>query len=208
MAEAEGQKGLKIAVMGGGGVGKSNLSLRFIQGRFVDNYDPTIEDSYFNPNFSVDGVTVPLEILDTAGQDEFQMMMDIYYKTADCFVFVYSITDRNSVEDVKNRYEACKQVRDIQLQGHTSGKKNKGGGDVLPPMILVGNKVDLEESRVVTKAEGEALAREMGEGVNFEETSAKADINVTKVFEKVAREAFELKKKTTGKTKKDKCVIQ
>ena len=59
-----------------------------------DNYDPTIEDSYFNPNFSVDGVTVPLEILDTAGQDEFQMMMDIYYKTADCFVFVYSITDR------------------------------------------------------------------------------------------------------------------
>ena len=52
-------------------------------------------------------------------------------------------------------------------------------------MILVGNKVDLEESRVVTKAEGEALAREMGEGVNFEETSAKADINVTKVFIKV-----------------------
>lgn len=196
MTEAD-KMNLKISVMGGGGVGKSNLSLRLIQGRFVDNYDPTIEDSYFSNNFTLDGEVCPLEILDTAGQDQYGMMMDIYYKSSDAFVFVYSITDKLSLGDARGRYEALKNYKDVN-------------SDPLPPIILVGNKCDLESERVISREDGERLAREMGEDVMFEETSAKADINVTEVFQNVARKAVALKKaevKQIKKKKKHCCIV-
>merc|ERR1712013_685549 len=60
---------IKLALMGGGGVGKSNITLMFVSGNFKDYYDPTIEDSYMKDNFMVDEELSPLEIFDTAGQD-------------------------------------------------------------------------------------------------------------------------------------------
>ena len=58
----------KIVVMGGGGVGKSCCVFRLVHDRFVENYDPTIEDSYRKDDFDVDGSLVSVELLDTAGQ--------------------------------------------------------------------------------------------------------------------------------------------
>lgn len=64
-----------MVMVGGGGVGKSCLTIQFIQNHFVSDYDPTIEDSY-RKQLSVDGVAVMADILDTAGQEEFSAMRD------------------------------------------------------------------------------------------------------------------------------------
>ena len=87
-------KSSKIVFSGGGGVGKSNITMRIINGEFKDYYDPTIEDSYMKDNYMVDEEPISLEIMDTAGQDTFLAMRNTYYHNMDGFIFVYSITDK------------------------------------------------------------------------------------------------------------------
>ncbi|CAI4232853.1 unnamed protein product [Auanema sp. JU1783] len=85
---------LRIVVVGGGGVGKSALTIQFIQQYFVQDYDPTIEDSYTKQCF-VDEDLCRLEVLDTAGQEEFSTMREQYLRSGNGFLIVYAVTDRN-----------------------------------------------------------------------------------------------------------------
>ena len=80
----------KIVLLGSGAVGKSSLTVQFVQGVFVEKYDPTIEDSY-RKQIEVDGMACILEILDTAGTEQFASMRDLYIKNGQGFIFVYSI---------------------------------------------------------------------------------------------------------------------
>jgi len=85
MAKSDGtEKEYKMVVMGGGGVGKSALTIRLISGNFLDEYDPTIEDSY-RKTVAIDGIPATLDILDTAGQDEFAAMRDLWIREAKGF---------------------------------------------------------------------------------------------------------------------------
>eukprot|EP00090_Calanus_glacialis_P019186 TRINITY_DN29529_c0_g1_i1.p1 TRINITY_DN29529_c0_g1~~TRINITY_DN29529_c0_g1_i1.p1 ORF type:complete len:205 (+),score=69.04 TRINITY_DN29529_c0_g1_i1:56-670(+) len=193
---------IKVALMGGGGVGKSNITLMFISGKFQDNYDPTIEDSYSKDNFMVDDEASPIEIYDTAGQDGFVGMRDRYYRDMDGFVFVYSIIDKGSLADVEDRFDNVKRVRDTEGTGK------------LPPIIVVGNKSDLEDERVISKEEGEAMTREYGSEVLFLEASAKGNINIEEIFQNIVREIRKAKSEAgteaKGKKKKKKkggCMI-
>ena len=104
----EGPKTYKIVVLGDGGVGKSCLTWRFIHDQFLEKYDPTIDDAYQKPNFQVDGELCPLEICDTAGQDQFAATRDLYYKTGDGFLLCYSLVDKNTVDAVTERFNALK----------------------------------------------------------------------------------------------------
>ena len=79
--------------MGTGGVGKSALTVQFVQHIFVDKYDPTIEDSY-RKQYMHDNQMYMLEILDTAGTEQFTAMRDLYMKSGDAFILVYSITSK------------------------------------------------------------------------------------------------------------------
>lgn len=89
----------RLVVCGGGGVGKSALVIRFVQNHFVDEYDPTIEDSYRKQS-TIDEESCLLDILDTAGQEEYRAMRDQYVRGGQAFVIVYSVTNRTSFEDV------------------------------------------------------------------------------------------------------------
>nr|CAD7441668.1 unnamed protein product [Timema bartmani] len=149
----------KIVVLGSGGVGKSALTVQFVQGIFVEKYDPTIEDSY-RKQVEVDGQQCMLEILDTAGTEQFTAMRDLYMKNGQGFVLVYSITAQSTFNDLQDLREQILRVKDTD--------------DV--PMVLVGNKCDLEDERVVGKDQGVNLARQFN--CAFMETSAKAKINV------------------------------
>jgi GTPase KRas protein len=91
----------KLVVVGGGGVGKSALTIQLIQNHFLDEYDPTIEDSY-RKQVVVDAETCLLDILDTAGQEEYSAMRDQYMRTGQGFLLVYSITSRSSFDEVNN----------------------------------------------------------------------------------------------------------
>ncbi|CAF0800328.1 unnamed protein product, partial [Didymodactylos carnosus] len=149
----------KLVVLGSGGVGKSALTVQFVQGIFVEKYDPTIEDSY-RKQVEVDGIQSMLEILDTAGTEQFTAMRDLYMKNGQGFVLVYSITAQSTYNDLVDLRDAILKVKDTT--------------DV--PMVLVGNKCDLEDERVVGKEVGQTLARTWGS--TFLETSAKLKVNV------------------------------
>lgn len=159
----------KIVVLGSGGVGKSALTVQFVQGIFVEKYDPTIEDSY-RKQVEVDGQQCMLEILDTAGTEQFTAMRDLYMKNGQGFVLVYSITAQSTFNDLQDLREQILRVKDTD--------------DV--PMVLVGNKCDLEEERVVGKEQGHNLSRQFN--CAFMETSAKAKINVHDIFYDLVRQ--------------------
>lgn len=153
----------KLVVLGSGGVGKSALTVQFVQGIFVEKYDPTIEDSY-RKQVEADGQQCMLEILDTAGTEQFTAMRDLYMKNGQGFVLVYSITSQASFNDLADLREQILRVKDTE--------------DV--PMILVGNKCDLDDERKVTKEQGESLASQWR--CIPMETSAKSKINVETAF--------------------------
>lgn len=179
----------KIVVLGSGGVGKSALTVQFVQGIFVEKYDPTIEDSY-RKQVEVDGQQCMLEILDTAGTEQFTAMRDLYMKNGQGFVLVYSITAQSTFNDLQDLREQILRVKDEN--------------DV--PMVLVGNKCDLEEERVVQKDHGIGLSRQFN--CAFMESSAKAKINVNDIFYDLVRQVNKKSpEKKTNKKKKSICKI-
>ncbi|EGG21252.1 hypothetical protein DFA_01130 [Cavenderia fasciculata] len=182
----------RIVCVGGGGVGKSALTIQFIQHHFIDEYDPTIEDSY-RKQIIVDDEPCLLDILDTAGQEGFAMR-DQYMRTGQGFLCVYSVTSRESFDEVNSFKEQIMRAKD---------------SDKVPTMVLVGNKCDLEAERKISKSEGEELGKNLG--VPFLETSAKTRHNVEESFYQLVREiAKDLKDtdpKVTEQKKKKTCTI-
>lgn len=160
----------KLVVVGNGGVGKSALTIQFIQQYFVTDYDPTIEDSY-TKQCLIDGDVCKLDVLDTAGQEEFSAMREQYMRTGDGFVLVFSVTDRASFDEVHRLHKQILRVKDRDFY----------------PMVLVANKVDLEQQRVVSQAEMEQFARHLG-NVRVLEASAKYRLNVDQVFFDLVRQ--------------------
>lgn len=161
-------KEYKIVVVGGGGVGKSALTIQLIQSHFVDEYDPTIEDSY-RKQCTVDNEQIVLDILDTAGQEEYLAMREQYMRTGEGFLLVYAINSRNSLEELHEFYEQIQRVKDSENV----------------PVLVVGNKSDLESERQVSYEEGLAFARSLN--CPFLETSAKQRINVEEAFHGLVR---------------------
>ena len=100
----------KLVVVGDGGVGKSALTIQLIQNHFVDEYDPTIEDSY-RKQVVIDKETCLLDILDTAGQEEYSAMRDQYMRTGEGFLIVFAVNNAKSFEDISAyRYLYCHSV--------------------------------------------------------------------------------------------------
>jgi len=159
----------KLVVVGGGGVGKSALTIQFIQSHFVDEYDPTIEDSY-RKQCIIDDEVALLDVLDTAGQEEYGAMREQYMRTGEGFLLVYSITSRSSFEEVNTFHQQILRVKDRDTF----------------PIIIVGNKSDLEYERQVGMNEGRDLAKHLG--CRFKETSAKQRLNVDEAFSELVRE--------------------
>jgi GTPase KRas protein len=175
----------KLVIVGGGGVGKSALTIQLIQNHFIDEYDPTIEDSY-RKQVTIDAETCLLDILDTAGQEEYSAMRDQYMRTGQGFILVYAIISRASFDEISSFREQILRVKD----------KDK------VPMVLVGNKSDLESDRQVTTAEGQNLAKQFG--CPFMESSAKTRTNVEEVFFELVREIRKENEHAAGTGSKDK----
>ncbi|KAG0358340.1 Ras GTPase [Podila minutissima] len=167
----------KLVVVGGGGVGKSALTIQFIQSHFVDEYDPTIEDSY-RKQCVIDDEVALLDVLDTAGQEEYSAMREQYMRSGEGFLLVYSITSRNSFEEISTFYQQILRVKDKDFF----------------PIILVANKCDLESERQVSTHEGRELAKQFSS--RLIETSAKQRINVDEAFYNLVREIRRFNKDT------------
>eukprot|EP00486_Rosalina_sp_Unknown_P013928 CAMPEP_0201579366 /NCGR_PEP_ID=MMETSP0190_2-20130828/26881_1 /ASSEMBLY_ACC=CAM_ASM_000263 /TAXON_ID=37353 /ORGANISM="Rosalina sp." /LENGTH=196 /DNA_ID=CAMNT_0048013711 /DNA_START=120 /DNA_END=710 /DNA_ORIENTATION=+ len=163
----------KITVLGVGGVGKSALTIRLITGTYEANYDPTIEDSY-RKQVQIDGKPALLDILDTAGQEEYAALQDQWIREGDGFLLVYSLTDDNSFESMLAlRAKVCR-ILDVE------------GNQV--PIVVCGNKSDLVDDRhpKLTRDYIEDSIKDW-DCAEFE-TSAKEKVNIDEAFFQVVRE--------------------
>jgi len=171
----------KIVLLGDGGVGKSCLTIQLTQAQFVHGYDPTIENSY-RKSAEVDGAVCVMDILDTAGQEEYRVLQDQYIHRGEGFLIIYSISSRASFELVLKFQQKIFMVKDE---------------DKYFPMVIVGNKCDLPiNEREVTLAEGQELAKRVG--APFFETSAKTRVNVEECFVECVREIRRRRAKDDG----------
>jgi len=150
--------------MGYRSVGKSSLTIQFVEGQFVDSYDPTIENT-FTKTVKVRGQDYYLKLVDTAGQDEFSLFPLQYTMDIHGYCLVYSINSLKSFEVVKVIHEKL-----IDLTGQE--------GNI--PILLVGNKTDLQLERVVPTEDGKRLAAKMK--AHFVEVCAKQNSAVTDLF--------------------------
>ncbi|KAK4214106.1 putative ras [Rhypophila decipiens] len=158
-----------VVVLGAGGVGKSCLTAQFVHQEWIENYDPTIEDSY-RTQLTVDGRQVMLEILDTAGADQFVAMRDLYMKTGQGFLLVFSITSRASLEELVSLRDDIIRIKD----------------DENIPIVIVGNKADLTDQRAVDRARAFAISQQWN--APYYESSARTRSNVDEVFIDLCRQ--------------------
>lgn len=173
--------------MGFRAVGKSTVTIQFVENHFVDAYHPTIENT-FHKVIKYGNDEFLTEIVDTAGQDEYSIFQRQYAVGIHGYVLVYSITSRTS-------FEMVKIINDKIL--------NALGTDKVP-RVLVGNKKDLSHERQISYEEGQALANKWG--CAFVETSAKhnEDNNIARVF-LLLTEAIQ--KETMPEENKGRCII-
>ena len=164
---------LKLAILGKSLVGKSALTYRFINDQFPKEHDTTIEDQY-KLNMTIDGYNCVLEILDTAGQDDYQSMLETWINFGSGFLIVYSIDDMESFDEAKKKYDKLVLIK---------------GNDIYS-CVLVGNKCDLgDELRKVPTKEAEDFAN--SKGIPFLEASALNKINVRESFIKLVHDLLE-----------------
>lgn len=191
----------RVVVFGSGGVGKTSLVLRFINGTFNTNYIPTIEDTYRKVISSNRKEICTLQITDTTGSHQFPAMQRLSISKGHAFVLVFSIASRQSLEELKVILELVNEVK-----GDLSGI----------PVMLVGNKSDEESGkREVGEKTGQAL-QQMWK-CKYIETSAKNGTNVTELFEELLKletsrilslqPIEEAEKKGSMKKMKEKCLL-
>ncbi|XP_026218121.1 GTP-binding protein Rheb-like isoform X1 [Anabas testudineus] len=149
--------------------GKSSLTIQFVEGQFVDSYDPTIENT-FTKMMTVNGQEYNLQLVDTAGQDEYSIFPQSYTIDVDGYILIYSVTSYKSFEVVRVIHE---KLLDMV-------------GNVQVPLILVGNKKDLHMERVISFEEGKALAESWNAA--FLESSAKENQTAVEVFRRMILE--------------------
>ncbi|SPO03859.1 probable novel protein of ras superfamily KREV-1 [Cephalotrichum gorgonifer] len=160
---------LHIVVLGAGGVGKSCLTAQFVHNEWIESYDPTIEDTY-RTQINVDNRQVVLEILDTAGTEQFVAMRDLYMKTGQGFLLVFSITSGSSLGELAQLRDEIIRIKD----------------DENVPIVIVGNKADLEDQRAVPRARAFSISQQWG--APYYEASARTRRNVNEVFIDLCRQ--------------------
>lgn len=154
---------IKLLLIGDSGVGKSCLLLRFSDDAFTPSFITTIGIDFKIRTIELDGKKIKLQIWDTAGQERFRTITTAYYRGAMGILLVYDVTDEKSFSNIRN------WIRNIEQHATESVSK-----------MLIGNKCDMAEKRVVTPEQGQSLADEYH--IPFMETSAKNSINVEKAF--------------------------
>merc|ERR1712224_328998 len=177
----------KYIIIGDTGVGKSCLLLQFTDKRFQPVHDLTIGVEFGAKMVTIDSKAIKLQIWDTAGQESFRSITRSYYRGAAGALLVYDITRRETFNHLANWLEDARQHANPNMT-----------------IMLIGNKVDLEHKRVVTKEEGAQFAKD--NGLIFLETSAKTAQNVEEAFVQTAEKihkniqegVYELSNESTG----------
>jgi len=163
----------KMIVIGDAGVGKSCLTGRAIKDRYETDYSPTVGFEFLSFTTKIDNKVIKLQIWDTCGQEAYRSLITNFYRNASLAMMVYSIDNRESFTHI-NQW-----LKEIRIQSNPDVK-----------IILIGNKKDLEEQRMVKYEEAKKFKDE-NQLLYFEETSAKTGINTKEVFIEAAKILYE-----------------
>ena len=178
----------KVLLLGNSNVGKSSLFLRFVDDIWNDTFVPTIGVDFKIKTFNIDNKKIKMQIWDTAGQERFKNIIASYYRGAHGILLIYDVTDKDSFKHLNNWL--------IEIEKNASKNVIR---------VLIGNKSDLEEKRVITYNQGKEFADTYG--LRFIETSAKKNSNVDEAFETLGREIMEVNaEKKLNKNKQNKTI--
>jgi small GTP-binding protein len=172
----------KLILVGDSYVGKTNILSKYIKNEFNQNTKSTVGVEFGTKILKIEDKIIKAQIWDTAGQERYKSITSTYYKGAKGAFIVYDITNRLSFESVD------KWIQDLNLNS-----------DKNITLLLIGNKIDLEDKRDVTKEEGEEKAKSFG--LAFLETSALTGENIDKVFDHMLKEVYNkitIEKKNSG----------
>ena len=168
MAEEEYDHIFKVLLLGNSDVGKSSLILRYVDQVWSDTFVPTIGVDFKVKTLEIDNKQIKMQIWDTAGQERFRNVISSYFRGSHGILLIYDITNRDSFKNLENWL--------IEIEKNASQNVLK---------ILIGNKNDLVNDREIQAEEGQAFANR--NGMEFIETSAKMNTNVTEAFEALAK---------------------
>ena len=171
----------KVLLLGNSDVGKSSLLLRFVDSLWNDAFVPTIGVDFKVKTLEINNKKVKMQIWDTAGQERFRTVVSTYFRGAHGILLLYDVTNKDSFKNLENWL--------IEIEKNSSDKVLK---------ILVGNKCDLSDDREIQTEEGQAFA--VRNGMEFMETSAKMNTNVSEAFETLGKLMIEFSSKGNNQT--------
>ena len=162
----------KVLLVGDTSVGKSSLFLRFVDKLWNDAFVPTIGVDFKIKTLNINNKNIKLQIWDTAGQERFRTIISSYYRGAHGILLIFDVTQTESFEGLKNWL--------IEIEKNTNKNVIK---------LLIGNKCDLNEKRVISFDKGKDFAEQYN--MKYIETSAKTDLNVTEAFGLIGKELMD-----------------
>lgn len=171
---------LKVIILGDSGVGKTSLMNQYVNHKFSNQYKATIGADFLTKEVTVDDRLVTMQIWDTAGQERFQSLGVAFYRGADCCVLVFDVT-------VPRSFESLEAWRDEFLIQASPREPSEF------PFVVLGNKVDLKDSRAITESRAKSWCEEKG-SIPYFETSAREATKVEAAFLTIARAALQQEK--------------
>ena len=174
----------KVLLLGNSDVGKSSLLLRYVDSVWNDAFVPTIGVDFKVKTLTINEKRVKMQIWDTAGQERFRTVVSTYFRGAHGILLLYDVTNRDSFKNLESWL--------IEIEKNAKEKVLK---------ILIGNKCDLTDDREITSDEGKAFA--LRNGMEFMETSAKMNTNVSEAFETLGKLMIEFNSKSNTTSQKN-----
>ena len=183
---------VRVVVLGAPKVGKTAIIQQFLYDCFPQNYCATVDEVH-RTQYELRGLgSLTLDILDTSGSNEFPVMKKLAIESADAFLLVFSLTDASTFEEVRRLRDFIIQIKRNSSKALSSFNRDKTHNFKIdnnssindfqcPPIVVTGNKLDLESMRAVKKEVAETIINIDWEN-GYVEASAKDDVNITNIF--------------------------